>query len=461
VVLCCSLSGNPPYYDETEEENTDLHNRFIFCKIVAGDFEFDSPYWDDISPAGTTAGHRKAIRVTTFMQRLRAPDSAGRGERGSGRLPVTPRSSMSVSHEVTIENLPEPSENQQSHKPPAMLILSPSVGLSPTATMDNLPDHSKPPSLPSPTRPNLPEPKSKTTPGETSPWKMAAVLDHRSENKVLDQTKPSLAKVLDRKEPKTAIAILDHNREEKATGCHDHSERKSTPGQSQSKKVIILDQSEDRKLHGVPGQMERKTPAALEHRKMAAVLDLRDKEPGRTEDHGDKKSVSLLDQHWGEMAGFQEQDKAKTTDRAAAASVLDQKPVIMVLDQDKWKMDTVIEQIEKQMAAVLEKIEGEMPSLLEQISDRRDSERELGYRHSVLDHSPSVSEQRERQVLQHRSPFLDRRQVLELGSGTDGSRPSFSRLTIVPAADTHSQEPITHEDGGADNDESQSEREHV
>ncbi|XP_058873389.1 caM kinase-like vesicle-associated protein [Acipenser ruthenus] len=480
VIMYILLSGNPPYYDETEEENTDLHNRFIFCKIVAGEFEFDSPYWDDISPAAKAlvcrlmevdqmlrisaqdalchewiagdgaaeknlkdgvcaqikknfakAKWRKAIRVTTFMQRLRAPDSAGRGEVGSGRLPVTPRSSMSVSHEVTIENLPEPSENQQSHKPPAMLILSPSVGLSPTSTMDNL------------------------------PWKMAAVLDHGSENKVLDQTKPSLAKVLDRKEPKTAIAILDHNREEKTTGCHDHSERKSTPGQSQSKKVIVLDQSEDRKLHGVPGQMERKSPAALEHRKMAAVLDRRDKEPGRTEDHDDKKSVSLLDQHWGEMAGFQEQDKAKMTDRAAAASVLDQKPVIMVLDQDKWKMDTVIEQIEKQMAAVLEKIEGEMPSLLEQISDRRDSERELGYRHSVLDHSPLVSEQRERQVLHHRSPFLDRRQVLELGCGADGSRPSLSRLTIVPAAVTHSQEPITHEDGGADNDGSQSEREHV
>lgn len=57
VSLCmfplCSLSGNPPFYDETEEENTDLHNRIIFCRIVAGDFEFDSPYWDDISPAGT------------------------------------------------------------------------------------------------------------------------------------------------------------------------------------------------------------------------------------------------------------------------------------------------------------------------------------------------------------------------------------------------------------------------
>uniref|UniRef100_A0A8B9JDR9 CaM kinase-like vesicle-associated protein n=1 Tax=Astyanax mexicanus TaxID=7994 RepID=A0A8B9JDR9_ASTMX len=51
VIMYMLLSGNPPFYDETEEENTDMHNRIIFCRIVAGDFEFDSPYWDDISPA--------------------------------------------------------------------------------------------------------------------------------------------------------------------------------------------------------------------------------------------------------------------------------------------------------------------------------------------------------------------------------------------------------------------------
>uniref|UniRef100_A0AAY4DE70 CaM kinase-like vesicle-associated protein n=1 Tax=Denticeps clupeoides TaxID=299321 RepID=A0AAY4DE70_9TELE len=51
VIMYILLSGNPPFYDETEEENTDLHNRIIFCRIVAGEFEFDSPYWDDISPA--------------------------------------------------------------------------------------------------------------------------------------------------------------------------------------------------------------------------------------------------------------------------------------------------------------------------------------------------------------------------------------------------------------------------
>lgn len=57
------LSGNPPFYDETEEENTDLHNRIIFCRIVAGDFEFDSPYWDDISPAGTRFRHTMATNI--------------------------------------------------------------------------------------------------------------------------------------------------------------------------------------------------------------------------------------------------------------------------------------------------------------------------------------------------------------------------------------------------------------
>lgn len=55
------LSGNPPFYDETEEENTDMHNRIIFCRIVAGDYEFDSPYWDDISPAGVQTGNASRI----------------------------------------------------------------------------------------------------------------------------------------------------------------------------------------------------------------------------------------------------------------------------------------------------------------------------------------------------------------------------------------------------------------
>ncbi|XP_061113444.1 caM kinase-like vesicle-associated protein [Conger conger] len=137
VIMYILLSGNPPFFDEAEEENTDLHHRIIFCRIAAGEFEFDSPYWDDISAAakalvcrlmevdqmlritapealahewmtGQVASERnlkdvvcaqfernfarskwrKALCVTTFMQRLRTQDSEPRspgregGERG-------------------------------------------------------------------------------------------------------------------------------------------------------------------------------------------------------------------------------------------------------------------------------------------------------------------------------------------------------------------------------------------
>uniref|UniRef100_A0A1A8JLY0 CaM kinase-like vesicle-associated protein n=1 Tax=Nothobranchius kuhntae TaxID=321403 RepID=A0A1A8JLY0_NOTKU len=169
VITFILLSGNPPFYDETEEENTDLHNRIIFCRIVAGDFEFDSPYWDDISPAAkelvcrlmevdqmlrisaqdalrhewiagngaseknlkegvcaqfeknfAKAKWRKAIRVTTFMQRLKNSEAltdasaevqggeggtsqatSDEGEKGTSDGGVT---SSSVSLEVTVEN---------------------------------------------------------------------------------------------------------------------------------------------------------------------------------------------------------------------------------------------------------------------------------------------------------------------------------------------------------------------
>ncbi|KPP75800.1 caM kinase-like vesicle-associated protein-like [Scleropages formosus] len=162
VIMYILLSGNPPFYDDAEEDNTDQHNRIIFCRIVAGEFEFDSPYWDDISPAAkelvcrlmevdpmlritaqdalwhdwiagqgaseknlkdgvcaqfkknfAKAKWRKAIQVTTFMQRLRAPESNGAlgvgapgnaGEQKGDKGVVTARSTMGVSHRVTIEN---------------------------------------------------------------------------------------------------------------------------------------------------------------------------------------------------------------------------------------------------------------------------------------------------------------------------------------------------------------------
>jgi len=48
------LSGNPPFYDEADEDDYENHDKNLFRKILAGDYEFDSPYWDDISYSGMT-----------------------------------------------------------------------------------------------------------------------------------------------------------------------------------------------------------------------------------------------------------------------------------------------------------------------------------------------------------------------------------------------------------------------
>ena len=48
----CSLSGNPPFYNDADEEEYDNRDKSLFLKILSGDYEFDSPYWDDISDSG-------------------------------------------------------------------------------------------------------------------------------------------------------------------------------------------------------------------------------------------------------------------------------------------------------------------------------------------------------------------------------------------------------------------------
>lgn len=52
--LSFSLSGNPPFYEEMDEDDYENHDKNLFRKILAGDYEFDPPYWDDISQAGKT-----------------------------------------------------------------------------------------------------------------------------------------------------------------------------------------------------------------------------------------------------------------------------------------------------------------------------------------------------------------------------------------------------------------------
>uniref|UniRef100_A0A3B3HRW1 CaM kinase-like vesicle-associated b n=1 Tax=Oryzias latipes TaxID=8090 RepID=A0A3B3HRW1_ORYLA len=136
VITYILLSGNPPFYDETDDDDYENHDKNLFRKILAGDYEFDSPYWDEISDSAKSlvarlmevdqdqrltaqeainhewisggaasdknikenvcaqieknfarAKWKKAVRVTTIMKRLRAPEQ-------SESKPATPASSL-------------------------------------------------------------------------------------------------------------------------------------------------------------------------------------------------------------------------------------------------------------------------------------------------------------------------------------------------------------------------------
>ncbi|KAJ4927092.1 hypothetical protein JOQ06_014829 [Pogonophryne albipinna] len=125
VIMYILLSGNPPFYDETDDDDFENHDKNLFRKILAGDYEFDSPYWDEISDSAKSlvarlmevdqdqrltaqeainhewisggaasdknikenvcaqieknfarAKWKKAVRVTTIMKRLRAPEQS-------------------------------------------------------------------------------------------------------------------------------------------------------------------------------------------------------------------------------------------------------------------------------------------------------------------------------------------------------------------------------------------------
>ncbi|XP_068598175.1 caM kinase-like vesicle-associated protein [Brachionichthys hirsutus] len=139
VIMYILLSGNPPFYDDTDEDDPDNRDRNLFLKILSGDYEFDSPYWNDISDSAQTLvaslmevdqdqrltaqeaiGHewisgnaasdknikdgvcaqieknfakakwKKAVRVTTLMKRLRASEQGDSGASGlaPGAAPV-------------------------------------------------------------------------------------------------------------------------------------------------------------------------------------------------------------------------------------------------------------------------------------------------------------------------------------------------------------------------------------
>lgn len=52
-----SLCGYPPFYEETESK--------LFEKIREGYFEFDSPFWDDISESGICKPGKISARIVS------------------------------------------------------------------------------------------------------------------------------------------------------------------------------------------------------------------------------------------------------------------------------------------------------------------------------------------------------------------------------------------------------------
>ncbi|KAK9515271.1 hypothetical protein VZT92_025931 [Zoarces viviparus] len=264
VIMFILLSGNPPFYDETEEENTDLHNRIIFCRIVGGEFEFDSPYWDDISPAAkelvcrlmevdqmlritaqdalwhewiagngaseknlkdgvcaqfeknfAKAKWRKAIRVTTFMQRLKnsealndsSAEAQGSEEAGDGEGGVSQGTSdegdkgtsdggvtsSSVSLEVTVENTlvgmdqDEWRSKVREKQDEVKMSIGPSVGTSPSDIPEPSSQQSQTNATPKLTQEEPDQASAKKAAGDGT-RKMAANL---GQNKVVPESKPT------------------------------------------------------------------------------------------------------------------------------------------------------------------------------------------------------------------------------------------------------------------------------
>lgn len=56
ALLSSRLCGYPPFYDENDSK--------LFEQILKAEYEFDSPYWDDISDSGRSPGSQGAAPET-------------------------------------------------------------------------------------------------------------------------------------------------------------------------------------------------------------------------------------------------------------------------------------------------------------------------------------------------------------------------------------------------------------
>ncbi|XP_077369682.1 caM kinase-like vesicle-associated, like [Festucalex cinctus] len=499
VIMFILLSGNPPFYDETEEENTDLHNRIIFCRIVAGDFEFDSPYWDDISPAAkelvcrlmevdqmlritaqdalwhewiagngaseknlkdgvcaqfeknfAKAKWRKAIRVTTFMQRLKNSESvvdsssevqrsedAGEVTGGVSELAsdeegrrVTQREVMTsgVPFEVTVENRP-PDISQEVGKPEAVKVhlevaASPScdkVGpkkapdgqtKKTTANLDEnkeskitLTEHTKLPdsnSGPHPDRiPTSPDPGNKRTmtatlhgpppthkDGNDGSWCQTQLPEAVAESSAGATATPAIATDVGLGVRLTGEAspVLRRDGDAKKADRYSAEFHIAREGPTPGHGCYAIGSTASLGRHATPYNRDIGTVG------MAGPYG----SPYSTL-YASGRSMGMYG------TGLRHGGGAATSD---------------------WQMDSVIEQIEKQMVAVLEKIEGDMPSLLEQISDCPREPLRVRSAHA----SPATSRAR----ASHHASSETLNAPPPLPTSPRPALPSLPRLTIPP-----------------------------
>ncbi|XP_061835915.1 caM kinase-like vesicle-associated, like [Nerophis lumbriciformis] len=506
VIMFILLSGNPPFYDETEEENTDLHNRIIFCRIVAGDFEFDSPYWDDISPAAkelvcrlmevdqmlritaqdalwhewiagngaseknlkdgvcaqfeknfAKAKWRKAIRVTTFMQRLKNSESvidssaevkseeAGEVEEGATQVASNDGgrrvadgggvTSSGVSLEVMVENRPA-GVDQEVEKQEANVILEPSSPPGEKLGTKKAPANEK-------RKTDDQNKESKITPECTKLLDSSSGLhlDRKQTSASPDpNTKRKMAATIHR--PPTAAGSGTQKDESDGSWCQTQlpeAVAESSVGEAVTPAIAPgpgVDASLGVNLRGEASPVLKNRDARKIDR-YSAEFNIARASPsigqacyaigssaslGR---HATPYSTDIGTVSMG-MAGPYGSPYSTLYTRGRGVGMygtgLHHGAVGSSVTSD-WQMDSVIEQIEKQMVAVLEKIEGDMPSLLEQISDCPSEPLRIRSTHA----SPATSRAR---TSQH--PTETSGTPPPLPTSPRPALPSLPRLTIPP-----------------------------
>ncbi|XP_023693077.1 caM kinase-like vesicle-associated, like [Paramormyrops kingsleyae] len=479
VIMYMLLSGNPPFYDETEEENTDIHNRIIFRRILSGEFEFDSPYWDDISPAAkelvcrlmevdqmlritaqdalwhewiagngaseknlkdgvcaqfeknfAKAKWRKAIRVTTFMQRLRAPELAGgageAGPKNEGQVTAKEDGNVGVTNtkytnlEVTAgkKSMEVKAEEKgkgevttagEANRSNGAVQASFLVGVAPASSAEAL---NKARTSPKPAghhqdREGVSMSKSDSTTKNAALWGQSRSTPEKKAM-LLD---PDAAKLAESRGTKVIVLEQeDGSSEEKKLPFPEMASRRkmaavlsrspddggrsvmptAAPPAGQDKAVRHEGLKGERGQDVGPGSWcQTQLPEAVAE-KTAESPKGRDKTMEGVEKSSSDFSISKVKQAGVDFG------QTECPGLSGKTSVKEEREVGGGLSgyvspycppysssggvvfsgfgaegsrSSDWMMDSVIEQIERQMAAVLEKIEGDMPSLLEQISD--------------------------------------------------------------------------------------------